>query len=111
VITSDHNIFKQGSKEFSGEYEYVNEKLAQCPFIIISPNIESNICLTEAYKQMDIYPTILPLIGCKDSYYWKGFGVNLLDSTARENRPISDQEALVLSDEIIRADWFKTLQK
>lgn len=111
VITSDHNIFKQGSKEFSGEYEYVNEKLAQCPLIIISPTIEGNICLTNEYQQMDIYPTILDLIGCSDSYYWKGFGVNLLDSTARENRPISDQEALVLSDEIIRADWFKTLQK
>ena len=110
VITSDHSIFKQGTKEFGGEYEYMNEKLAQCPLIIISPTIEGNICLTNEYQQMDIYPTILDLIGCADSYYWKGFGVNLLDSAARENRPISEQEALVLSDEIIRADWFRDLQ-
>lgn len=55
---------------------------------------------------MDIYPTILHLIGC-DDYYWRGFGVNLLDSAAHHNRPISPDEASVLSDKMIRADYFR----
>ena len=60
--------------------------------------------------QMDAYPTILHLIGCED-YYWKGFGVNLLDSVARNNRPISEQEAFILSDKLIRANWFESYTK
>jgi hypothetical protein len=59
---------------------------------------------------MDIYPTILHLIACED-YYWKGFGVNLLDSVARKNRPISEQEAFILSDKLIRANWFESYTK
>ena len=58
---------------------------------------------------MDAYPTILQLINCEE-YYWKGFGVNILDSTARHNRLISEHEAFVLSDKIIRANWFETLE-
>ena len=63
--------------------------------------------MSETSYQMDAYPTILHLIGCED-YYWKGFGVNLLDSIARNNRPITEQEAFILSDKIIRANWFES---
>ena len=80
---------------------------AYCPLIVYSPKINGNINITDIAYQMDIYPTILHLIGCED-YYWKGFGVNLLDSVARKNRPITEDEAFELSDKIIRADYFRT---
>lgn len=64
--------------------------------------------LTDTCYQMDIFPTILHLIGCED-YYWKGFGVNLLDSVARNNRVITEHEAFILSDKVIRANWFETI--
>ena len=37
---------------------------------------------------MDIYPTLLHLLGC-DKYYWKGVGVNLLEQDTLVNRPIT----------------------
>lgn len=40
---------------------------------------------------MDIYPTLLHLLGC-DKYYWKGVGVNLLEQDTWVNRPISPNE-------------------
>ena len=81
-----------------------------CPLIIYSPQIKGNIQVDELCYQMDVFLTILHLIGCED-YYWKGFGVNLLDSVARNNRPITEQEAFVLSDKVIRANYFSSLNK
>ena len=78
------------------------------PLIIYSPQIKENVQVTDTCYQMDIYPTILHLIGCKD-YYWKGFGVNLMDSVARHNRPITEQEAYELSDKLIRSNYFATI--
>ncbi len=112
VITGDHTIFKGNLiRQFSGFaeengfttlYEYKN----CCPLIISSPQIANKTIIDEVCYQMDIYPTILYLIGCED-YYWRGFGVNLLDSAARHNRPILPDEASTLSDKMIRADYFR----
>jgi hypothetical protein len=52
---------------------------------------------------MDIYPTCLSLLGVSD-YRWKGFGINLLDKNAK--RLISEKEAFVLSDKLIRNNYF-----
>ena len=79
-----------------------------CPLIIYSPRISENIHVADTCYQMDIFPTILHLIGCED-YYWKGFGVNLMDSVARHNRPISEKEAYNLSDKLIRSNYFATI--
>ena len=113
VITGDHTIFRNANT-FSDMTEYarandINFQAGKTftPLIIYSPNIQGNIHITDTCYQMDIFPTILHLIGCED-YYWKGFGVNLLDSVARKNRPISEQEAFILSDKIIRANWFES---
>lgn len=113
IITSDHTIFKSSMlKDFTDYAREQNLSIASgenyCPLIIYSPQLQGNIQITDICYQMDIYPTILHLIGCED-YYWKGFGVNLLDSVARNNRPILEQEAFILSDKIIRANWFETL--
>ena len=76
-------------------------------FVAYSPNLEEKLVITDMTYQMDAYPTILHLIGCED-YYWKGFGVNLLDSVARNNRPITEQEAYELSDKLIRSNYFSS---
>ena len=112
VITGDHSIFWGKQREELLTY-CLNKKLdwkvqeATCPVIIYSPMIKENVIIDTPCYQMDIFPTILHLIGCED-YYWHGFGVNLLDSVARNNRPISEEDAFILSDKMIRANYFAT---
>lgn len=110
VISGDHNIFRSHDENIDkfAETHNLNMRSQQTftPLIIYSHNIKGNICITDTCYQMDIYPTIMHLIGCED-YYWKGFGVNLLDSVARHNRPITEQEAYRLSDLMIRSNYFK----
>ena len=115
VITGDHTIFKPAMlTDFTNYAKEQNLSIASgenyCPLIIYSPQIAENIQITDTCYQMDIFPTILHLIGCED-YYWKGLGVNLLDSTARHNRPISEKEAYDLSDKLIRSNYFATTDK
>ena len=110
VITGDHTIFKPAMWHDYKEYASMqNLSIANgesfCPLLIYSPQIKGNIQVTDTCYQMDIYPTIMHLIGCED-YYWKGFGVNLLDSAAIHNRLISEQEAYELSDKLIRSNYF-----
>ncbi len=114
VITGDHTILSNDKREQYAEicreqnlpYDVVGGNYV--PLIIYSPKIKENIRIDEVCYQMDIYPTILHLIGCED-YFWKGFGVNLLDSAARHNRPITEEQAYSLSDKMIRADYFRTI--
>ncbi len=113
VITGDHTIFHKERRDVFSSYcesnglEYGVEN-ACCPLVIYSPMIdgqqETNV---EAY-QMDIYPTILGVLGY-DDYYWKGFGVNLADSASFNHRMIDEQEAYQLSNLIIRNDYFKDI--
>lgn len=114
VITGDHTIFKPAMlSDFMNYAHEQNLSISSgenyCPLIIYSPQINGNIKITDTCYQMDIFPTILHLIGCED-YYWKGFGVNLLDSTARKNRPITEQKAFELSDKLIRSNYFASQQ-
>lgn len=115
IITGDHTIFKdQLLREFRPYALKYNLSMKNgknyVPLIIYSPNISRKTLLEEEYYQMDIYPTIMHLIGCED-YYWKGFGVNLLDSVARHSRSISEQEAYELSDKLIRSNYFAKIDK
>lgn len=115
VITGDHTIFPDDKrKEYTAicHANNINYQIEEAfvPLIIFSPQIKENIQVTDTCYQMDIYPTIMHLIGCED-YYWKGFGVNLLDSTARHNRPISEQEAYELSDKLIRSNYFAGIER
>lgn len=115
VITGDHTIFPDDRrKEYTTIcHEYnLNFQIEEAfvPLIIYSPQIKESIQVTDTCYQMDIYPTIMHLIGCED-YYWKGFGVNLLDSAAIHNRQISEQEAYELSDKLIRSNYFATIKQ
>ena len=58
---------------------------------------------------MDIFPTILNVIGCED-YYWNGFGINLLEKDTN-NRKIEDYPALELSDKLHQANYFKSIEQ
>ena len=113
VISGDHTIFRSKDAEMD-KFAKENGIPMQTghtftPLIIYSPEIEGNIQVTDTCYQMDIFPTILHLIGAED-YYWHGFGVNLLDSAARNNRPCTEQEAYRLSDLIIRSDYFRCME-
>lgn len=115
IVTGDHTIFKESALKDFQSYS-IQQNLAIksghnfTPLIIYSPQIEGNICVTDTCYQMDIYPTILSLIGC-ENYYWKGFGVNLLDPVARHNRTILEEDAYRLSDLMIRSNYFSTIEK
>ena len=77
------------------------------PLIIYSPAITQNTRYTKDAYQMDIYPTYQSLLGV-ENYRWKGFGINLLSDTAEIElkRPITEDEAFILSDKLIRNNYF-----
>ncbi len=75
-------------------------------FVGYSPELTQQVVIEEPTYQMDVYPTILNMIGA-ENYYWRGFGVNLTDTAALHHRPITEQEAYMLSDKLIRANYFK----
>lgn len=79
---------------------------AYTAFVAYSPELTQSVVIEEPTYQMDAYPTILHLTGA-DDYYWRGFGVNLTDTAALHHRPISEQDAYILSDKLIRANYFK----
>lgn len=112
VITGDHTCFQNEKRvQFknycetnSMDYDVMKDR---CPLIIVSPKIQDNIQIPydcDIY-QMDIFPTILNLLGC-ESYCWKGFGINILDRAKLNDRTYSDSEAFDLSEKIITTDFF-----
>ena len=112
IITGDHTCFRTetGFEDMNAYAD--NNSIAFksgstfTPLLMYIPDLNKNIRINEISYQMDIFPTIMHLIGCED-YYWKGFGVNLFDSVAINNRPISEYDAYILSDKIIRSDYFR----
>lgn len=114
-ITGDHTIFyKEMRDKFLGycKTENLNYGIdgVYCPLIIFSPYIkQSSQCYEEAY-QMDVFPTVVELLGYKD-YYWKGFGVNLMDTIAIRERQINEHDASVLSDKLIRNNYFAKIKQ
>lgn len=95
VITADHNHFPRENDR------------GLCPLIIRSPQITESVTLPSAL-QMDIFPTVLYAID-QANYAWQGFGVNLLDPHAEyllNHRSVSAKEAYLLSDKLIRSNFF-----
>jgi len=115
VITGDHTIFwKEKREEFANYCLSANIDMdalkGYVPLIIYSPTkISEDIVLDDINYQMDIYPTVLNLLDT--NYYWIGFGENLLDSAARNNRHWTETDAYEISDKLIRANWFETYNK
>ena len=111
VITGDHTIFHKERRDAFVSYcidhdLHYGVEDEYCPLVIYSPALEGeSVCDAEAY-QMDVYPTILGVLGYED-YYWKGFGVDLTDSAQYSHRAMDEKEAYRLSNLLIRNDYFK----
>ena len=72
IIVSDHNDVN--FNEFAGIPDHVQED-TYCSFIVLNTNFSKS--LDNVYGQVDIYPTILDLMGLND-YCWKGLGYSML---------------------------------
>lgn len=42
----------------------------------------------------------------RGAYFWRGFGVNLFDSAAIENREVPEEKAFMISEKLIRSNYF-----
>ena len=108
VITGDHRILhrekRQQMQQYADKHDMdLHPTDDRLPLIIWSPRISGNPRYEQDAYQMDIYPTVRALVGVGTSR-WQGFGINLLDSTAE--RPITEDEAFILSDKAIRNNYF-----
>ena len=108
VITGDHRILhrekRQQMQRYADKHDMdLHPTDDRLPLIIWSPRISGNPRYEQDAYQMDIYPTVRALVGAGTSR-WQGFGINLLDSTAK--RPITEDEAFILSDKAIRNNYF-----
>lgn len=72
IIVSDHNDVNYN--EFAGVLERIPED-TYCSFIALNTNVSKS--LENVYGQVDIYPTILDIMGLND-YRWKGLGYSML---------------------------------
>lgn len=77
-------------------------------FIMRSPAIRESKVI-DYCLHMDLYPTILNAIG-QNHYYWRGFGVNLINQTYRDWLFMSD-ETFYFSDRLIRTNYFATIKE
>ena len=111
VITGDHTVFRTQDNEFDqfAKNNGVNMETGKTsvPLIVYSKEIGENTVNKELCYQMDVYPTIMDVLGCKN-YYWQGFGVSLIDPTGIKQRTVSENEAYRISDLIIRGDYFNS---
>ena len=108
VITADHRILHHEKRcqmqRYADAHHMLLQPMNDClPLIIYSPSIQGNPRYTEDAYQMDIYPTYMSLLGT-EQYRWHGFGINLLDNN--QQRSILPNEAYILSDKVIRNDYF-----
>ncbi|MCF0189717.1 MAG: sulfatase-like hydrolase/transferase [Marinilabiliaceae bacterium] len=108
VITGDHTILDRIDyhEQFS-RYRTEQGKSSEnyLPFMIYSPDFSATEYYDSLCYQMDMFPTILSVIGHND-YRYKGVGVDLRDAEERQNRVISQEQAYELSERLIRADYF-----
>jgi phosphoglycerol transferase MdoB-like AlkP superfamily enzyme len=108
VITADHNILHYEKRCMMQHYADIHQMELQpmdnsLPLIIFSPQIQGNPHYNDDAYQMDVYPTYMSLLGV-DDYRWNGLGKNLLDNNSK--RLIQEKEAFVLSDKLIRNNYF-----
>lgn len=108
VITADHRILhyekRRQMQQYADAHDMNLHPMDDClPLIIYSPKIQGNIHCTDDAYQMDIYPTYMSLLGV-ENYRWHGFGINLIENT--KLRFIQENEAYILSDKLIRNNYF-----
>lgn len=112
VIVGDHTILKNDNlnelRKFATENQLDFDGNNYVPLIIYDSDIQGNQHINEIVYQMDIFPTILHLLN-SESYYFKGFGVNILDSNARYSRYYTEDKAYEISEKMITSNHFSKL--
>ena len=111
VITGDHTVFKsymlQSFKPFVEKHSLsIPTTQSYCPLLITSKCQTNKQTKKDSCFQMDIFPTITHFIGLEETY-WKGFGINLMDSSA--TRTITEDSSYYLSNKLIIDNFFKNI--
>lgn len=110
VITGDHNIFREESmiEPLIAPAKQAGLSIADgqtyVPLILVGKGINETRETDDIVYQMDIYPTIMSLIGA-GNYFWQGFGIDL-SRTPLPERQVTVPQSYYLSDKLIRADYF-----
>ena len=112
VITGDHTIFY--AQDWKKMQEYAKSKGIAClgdgvnttALMMYSPRFSRSIHMDEATFQMDIYPSVMHMIGCEEPE-WRGVGLDLLGTTPRL---LDMNQATELSDKLIRGRYTTTLR-
>ena len=110
VITGDHTVFRSRYENMNTyfrthDYSYTTPSIFT-PLIVYSPFVDENILVTDTCFQMDIYPTILQMVGLNNEYYWNGVGVSLLNNSI-DARILEENRAYEISDWLIRSNYFE----
>ena len=108
MITGDHTIFY--SQDWQQMQNYAASKGINCldtetnttMLMLWSPEFKQSVFYEGPTYQMDIYPTILHLIGC-ESPAWHGVGKDLIND---DPRIMTHSTARMLSDKLIRGNYF-----
>lgn len=112
VIIGDHTILKNDNlndlRKFASENQLIFDGNNYVPLIIYDPDIQGNQHISELVYQMDVFPTILHLLR-SENYYFKGFGVNILDSNARFSRYYTESKAFEISEKIITSNYLSQM--
>lgn len=107
VITGDHTISHQVySSETPAEVQDYAPDGWYLPFIVYSPDITGRHYIHDTCYQMDIFPTLMAVNG-GETYYWQGFGNNLLADKKR-NEP--EEVLFDASAKMIKSDFFRTVE-
>ncbi|HPH63804.1 MAG TPA: LTA synthase family protein [Paludibacteraceae bacterium] len=108
VVIGDHCVFplstrKEYSDYFKEKQINININEGYVPCIIYSKSIKKHKEINEPCYQMDTYRTLLNMIS--DCYYWKGFGIDLLNNDSLK-REYSEKDAIAASDKMIKGNFF-----
>ena len=113
VIISDHNDYVDQAPQGRPS---IDKDGNECVFLIVGA--KKGMKITGPVGQIDIYPTILDLIGCND-YHWKGLGQSILRTEVQSvavsptevighsNLEDRQKQAWDISRIMITKHWFK----
>jgi len=110
VITGDHSIMSPHDIEELQTFATKSNNLPsdiegkKIPLIMYSPALKENTIYEQECYQVDIYPSILSLIGYENPQ-WEGVGMNLLNNAPRKVEP---EQAYVICDKLIRGRYFSS---
>lgn len=118
IITGDHDATKRQPSQWRVYARRWNAETALTPFIVVNGNEEE--VYTPVMGQIDIYPTLLELLGLQH-YAWKGLGNSIFNpskvpfavnahhagfGTGTEKEQSSIRSAWDISDLMVTRDYF-----